>query len=453
MVLAQNKNLVDLNLFNNQYITDRGVSALAASTSLTSLTLSGVTDIGAAALANSTSLTHLDLSLSEISDEGAIALSHNQLLTQLNLIMNHVGDKGVMALAQNSKISSLAVYSAFNDPNQLSKDSAMALAKDKYLHELHIALTDEAGMLALATTDHINTLIMQNVTDAVIIALANNNHLTQLYTSLQNDVDEKSLLAFANNKSLKKLCIDYDLNRTLSAPAVHAIASIPTLTVLDLPKIDDAAMLELATNKHIQFLFSQFSSMSDTTAKEFSKNKSILDLVVDGELSSDAIISLLKMPSLQYGDLPVYRPSNAVLQAMVDNKSLRGVRLWGAHLNDDGVAILAQGKQFGYLDLIGNDIHDAGALRLAQNNYGALDLYCNRIGDVGIAALEANLNIVYLEDGHQRTDSPTLKSSAMQQKLSSKKSSHLAGYCRYQLAMDGEANDFCKYAEIENHQK
>ena len=78
------------------------------------------------------------------------------------------------------------------------------------------------------------------------------------------------------------------------------------------------------------------------------------------------------------------------MNSILQNKKLSTLHIIRSNVNDAMVNVIANHPNVTILDLVDNNIHDAGALALAKNSYEYLDVRFNHIGKAGLEALISN---------------------------------------------------------------
>ncbi len=433
--------ITELNVNDNPNFGSAGITELAKTTSLQTLSLSNsnVEEPGFAALAKNTSiktlidtkeesyinshgyqktlqgntvLTSVDFSwqqanadviktlatlptLEEIQlshpryfqEDELLALKNLPKLKKLNVVYGYCSDITLASLASNPN---LVEFGANAGPKTLQ-----AIIKNKTLQKISLAADDtETTLQGLKNNQTITSLTLYGfLTNDTIATIASMSNLVELNLNFIASTADQSvadnLYLLANLPKLEKLSISAHYtaleidNRTANALAMNA-----SLKELQIDNLGESAGFELAKSMSLKRLNIQNITPQYTDDLKFILNKSLA--------------ALAKIPSLtELGYNGNFTIDADVASAMAGNPNLKIV-----HINRDTImskitapalAIFAKAPYLTDLKLSSDNINDAATTAFAANTtLQRLNLESAHIADKGIYALSRNQTLTAL---------------------------------------------------------
>ena len=328
--LATITTLTVLDLSNNQISHETGealASVIMHNTRLEELYLRS-NNLGIGIVKVAKSLQHITtvkiLSLSsnnipqEASEELALAIESNQLLKKLWISNNNLHSSAIVFLNSLATITTLTVLDLSN--NQISHEAGEALAsvimhntrlEELYLHSNNLGI----GTVKIAKS-------LQHITTVKVLYLDNNN--------IPQEASEELALAIESNQLLKKLWISNNNLHSSAIVFLYSLATITTLTVLDLSnnQIPHEAGEALA-----------FVIMHNTRLEELYLCSNYLSIGTVKVAKSLQHITTVKVLYLDNNNIP-QEASKELALAIKSNKQLEKLSLNDNNLHSSAIVIL-----------------------------------------------------------------------------------------------------------------
>ena len=365
---ASRFNVVCIDLWGNDKVTDDGLKNLIGLRSITCLVLSGakVSDAGAACLENLSSLIDIDFANNPVSPEGVKRLKRLTRLETLRLGGVNVSESAIQELGELKNLKVLVL----GGPSVTDAVVSQVAKNYPLLTSLGVessAITDSA-LQSVGSLSKLNDLALcgPGVTDAGLPHVKRLADLRGINLS-GTKVTDAGLVSLAGMENLVAVWLE---NTSVTGSGLRNLADLKSIAVLHL-------------------CGSAFDDQGAENLRPFSK---VTELYLDNTKITDAAMpvigSLKNINQLRLGGTKV---ADAGLKNLESLHSLSNLWLDKTSISDDGLKCLAD-LNLGILSITETAITDGGLAHLySHSTLQALELGGTKVTAAGVAKLQAAL--------------------------------------------------------------